>query len=108
MKYSVLLRRSNWLCELFDNDSCDFYLANPDIDFATKQDAAKAAKIEAAKADLGDVKSALAERGLALASVRKGPMVPPDNYEVILVFEGRPDYTFGWQPELAAVNRTRM
>lgn len=32
MKYTIILRRSVWLMEIFDSDA-DFYIANPDCDF---------------------------------------------------------------------------
>lgn len=102
--YTVILRRSNWLMDILDGGADEeLYVANPDTPFATLQDAAIAAKQEAAKADLGDVKSILHERGLGM----RAKTIDPDHYKVIMVFEGRPVMRVSGPEDLevAAINR---
>jgi hypothetical protein len=86
VKYTVILKRSAWLQEIFDYDDVELYVANPNIDFGSVQEAAACAKVEAAKADVGDVMGILADRGMALRDAE----IDPDHYQVVLVFEGQP------------------
>lgn len=87
-QYTVVLRRSSFLLDIYDEPDFEFYIANPIKFFEGVPQAAKAAKLEAAKADRCDVHSILRERGVA--SVFNSFHIDPDNYEVVMVFEGRP------------------
>lgn len=98
-KYTVILRRNNFLMDIFDSED-EHYVANSNKRFDGPLAAAKAAREEAAKADAPEVKSILAERG---HQIRGQYTIDPDNYEVVVVFEGQHQPIFGWQPELCAL-----
>jgi hypothetical protein len=103
VKYTIILQRSSWLQEILDQSSSEcLYIANPDIDFDDVQAAARAAKREAAKADLGHVRAILNERGMDLVK----HVIDPDNYEVVFVFEGQPKIVVNGprDPKVLAIN----
>lgn len=97
--YTVVLRRGSWLMEIFDSDD-EHYVANPRKKFESMRAAVIAARLEAAEADAPEVQHIMGERGTL---VRGKLTIDPDNYEVVVVFEGSHKPTFGWQPELCAL-----
>lgn len=101
MKYTVILRRSPYLLELFDEDDHEFYVANPDIEFEDLRTAVHAARIEAAKADAPDALYTMRQRGIGVVG---SVNIMSDNYEVVMVIEGIHKPIFGWAPELARFN----
>lgn len=97
MKYTVILRRGNWLMDIFEEDEAELYVANSNKNFLDMREAIAAARLEAAKGDALEVKYILAERG---TPARGTLTVDPDNYEVLAVLEGRHEVTFGWDPSI--------